>query len=76
MGQICNELYKALIQKYESDILSCKTTLMIYFENPVGIGDHTKHLEDMDELISRASSSNDKIKMLKLMFKNQYGSKL
>ena len=62
MSQICNELYKALIQKYESDILTCKTTLRIYFENPVGISDHANHLEDMDELISRASSSNDKIK--------------
>ena len=72
MSQICNELYKALIQKYESDILTCKTTLRIYFENPVGISDHANHLEDMDELVAKMSCANDKLKMLRIVFEGTY----
>ena len=50
--KVSHELYQSLIQKYESEIQEYKTTLMIYFENPVGIGDHPTHLEDMDELVA------------------------
>ena len=70
--RIKNEMYSSLLQKYESEIQSYKTTLMIYFEYPVGIGDHPTHIEEMDELISKAASANDKLNMLKKMFENSY----
>ena len=67
-----HELYQSLIQKYESEIQEYKTTLMIYFENPVGIGDHPTHLEDMDELVAKMSCANDKLKMLRIVFEGTY----
>ena len=72
MSKISNEMYQSLIQKYESDIQRYKTTLMIYFENPVGIGDHKEHLEDMDNLISDMTSAHDKLRMLQLIFNDSY----
>ena len=43
---------------------------MIYFENAVGIGDYPNHLEEMDDLVSKMSSANDKLKFLKYIFEN------
>ena len=65
---ISRELYKSLVQKYEAEIQGYKTTLMIYFQNPVGIGDHAEHLNEMDKLLSEMSSADDKLKTLKEYF--------
>ena len=70
--KVSHELYQSLIQKYESEIQEYKTTLMIYFENPVGIGYHPTHLEDMDELVAKMSCANDKLKMLRIVFEGTY----
>lgn len=69
---ISNEMYDTLLKKYEMEVQEYKTTLMIYFERPVGIGDHPNHIDDMDELISKAASANDKLNMLKKMFEGVY----
>ena len=72
--KISNEMYETLLKKYETEIQECRTTLLIYFENSVGIGDHPNHLDEMDELISKAASANDKIHMLKNMFEGIYSN--
>ena len=72
--KISNEMYGTLLKKYETEIQECRTTLLIYFEYPVGIGDHPNHLDEMDELISKAASANDKLDMLKKMFKDIYSN--
>ena len=72
--KISNEMYRTLLKKYETEIQECRTTLLIYFENPVGIGDHPNHLDEMDELISKAASENDKMHMLKNMFEGIYSN--
>ena len=66
------QLIRTLLKKYEMEVQEYKTTLMIYFERPVGIGDHPNHIDDMDELISKAASANDKLNMLKKMFEGVY----
>ena len=48
MDVIKHELYDALVQKYKSEILAYRTTLRVYFENLVAVGEHPTHLEDMD----------------------------
>ena len=45
-----NPLYKALEKKYESDIASAKATMIIYFDNPVAIGEHPQHIAELDKL--------------------------
>tara|TARA_B100001059_G_C17525499_1_gene422936 strand:- start:193 stop:420 length:228 start_codon:yes stop_codon:yes gene_type:complete len=72
MVDIGKEMYTTLIQKYKSEIQEHKTSLLIYFNNSVGIGDHPSHLEDMDELVSKMSCANDKLKMLTKMFNKTY----
>ena len=69
---ISQELYQSLVQKYESEIQESKTTLMIFFEQSVGIGDHSNHIEEMDEIVAKMSSSHDKLMMLKQVFENTY----
>tara|TARA_Y100000817_G_scaffold307171_1_gene293323 strand:- start:10314 stop:10544 length:231 start_codon:yes stop_codon:yes gene_type:complete len=69
---LIREIYESLIKKYENEIQTCKSTLFIYFEHPVGIGDHSNHISEMDNLISNMASANDKLNMIKAVFKERY----
>ena len=44
-------MYESLVKKYESEIAEAEATLMVYMENPVGIGEHPQHLEEMDKFV-------------------------
>ena len=66
--QISNSMYEALRHKYESDILTAKASLLVYFNNAVGIGEHPQHLEEMDKLLDSMATANDKMEMLTKMF--------
>ena len=68
--QADNHLYKALEKKYESDIASAKSTMIIYFDNPVAIGEHPQHIEEMDKLVDKIASAEDKTKALNKHFNN------
>jgi len=63
-------LFKALIKQYESDIASAYATLTIYFDSAVGIGEHPQHLEEMDKLVDKIASAEDKLKSLNKHFNN------
>ena len=63
--EINDLLYKALESKYKSQIDEAKATLSIYFANPVGIGEHPQHLEEMDKLVSQMAEALDKLETLK-----------
>ena len=57
-------IVKALRKKYEADIEQAKTTVNIYLERPVGIGEHPQHLEEEDKLISVIVDAEDKMRAL------------
>ena len=59
-----NPLYKALEKKYESDIASAKATMIIYFDNPVAIGEHPQHIEEVDKQIDRIANAKEKLQVL------------
>ena len=63
-------LFKALIKQYESDIASAYATLTIYFDSAVGIGEHPQHLEEMDKLVDKIASAEDKLQSLNKHFNN------
>ena len=65
---IGRELYKSLIKRYQSDIQSNKTMLMIYFKDSVGMGEHPQHLEEMDVLLGKIAEANDKLENLQREF--------
>ena len=71
---ISQALYKALCLKYESEIATCRATLEIYFNNPVGIGEHPQHLEEMDKLVENMVSNEDKLSSLRLNFSKYSGT--
>jgi len=68
--QTDNPLYKALIKQYESDIASAYATLTIYFDSAVGIGEHPQHLEEMDKLVDKIATAEDKLQSLNKHFNN------
>jgi hypothetical protein len=68
--QTDNPLYKALSKRYEADIAAAYATLIIYFDNSVGIGEHPQQLEEMDKLVDAIASAEDKIKSLNKHFNN------
>ena len=68
--QFDNPLYKALVKRYESDITSAYATLIVYFDNPVGIGQHPEFIQEMDKLLEIIASAEDKLKSLNKHFNN------
>ena len=65
MSGIKEHLFNALKLKYEAEIQECRATLMIYFNNSVGIGEHPQQLEEMDKLLEKMVNAEDKLGVLK-----------
>ena len=65
-----NALFKALTKKYEADVAAAYATLLVYFDNAVGIGEHPQHLEEMDKLVSAIESAESKLIALNRHFNN------
>ena len=71
---IKNLMYDSLVKKYESEIAESKATLMIYMENPVGIGEHPQHLEEMNKFVEKLANATDKLETLQEFYKYTYGN--
>ena len=54
-----------LIKKYEAEIAENTATLNIYLTNPVGIGEHPQHIEEMDKIIHKIGEAKDKLSIIK-----------
>jgi hypothetical protein len=67
-------MYDSLVKKYESEVSEAKATLMVYFENPVAIGEHPQHLEEMDTFVEKLANANDKLENLKAFYNEYYGN--
>ena len=67
-------MYESLIKKYESEIAEAEATLMVYMENPVGIGEHPQHLEEMDKFVEKLTNAQDKLETLKEFYNYNYGN--
>jgi len=72
MENISNELYLSILMKYQNELQKYKTTLLIYFEKPVGISDHSDHIDEMDQLLEKMACANDKLNTLEKNFKTLY----
>ena len=58
------QLVQALKTKYEADYQMHKANLDIYLNNPVGIGEHPQHFEEMDKLVESMTAVRDKLEVL------------
>jgi methylaspartate ammonia-lyase len=72
--KIRKRMFEALIKKYESEVAEAEATLMVYMENPVGIGEHPQHLEEMDKFVEQLANSSDKLVNLKEFYARNYGN--
>lgn len=70
MKTIPQELYSALLLKYQASIADAKARIRIYFEHPVGIGEHPQHLEEIDKLLDLISQAEDKKSSLERHFEH------
>ena len=61
---LSSKLTNALISKYTSEYDEAEATLSIYMENPVGIGEHPQHLQEMDGLVKKMVEASDNRKMI------------
>ena len=58
------QLVNALKTKYDADYQMHKANLDIYLNNPVGIGEHPQHFEEMDKLVESMPAARDKLEVL------------
>jgi len=54
----------ALEARYEAQILEADATLKIYLDSSVGIGEHPQHIDEVDKLIEKIASAEEKVKVL------------
>ncbi len=58
------EILEALEARYEAQILEAEATLKIYLEESVGIGEHPQHIDEVDKLIEKIATAEEKIEVL------------
>ena len=58
-------MINAMRARYEADIAESDATINIYLNNPVGIGEHPQHLEEVDKLMAKIAEAKDKLESLK-----------
>ena len=64
-----NKLLKAAIKHYESQKSEAEATLDIYFNNSVGIGEHSNLLEEVKKWTSKLSEAEENLRTLKKLCK-------
>ena len=68
--QADNPLFKALAKKYEAQIAEAYATLIVYFDNSVGIGEHPQFINEMDKQLEVISTAEEKLEALNKHFNN------
>ena len=58
-------LIEALAKRYEAQIAEAEATIEIYLDHSVGIGEHPQHIDEIDKLIEKIATAEEKLKTLK-----------
>ena len=58
------KLVEALKDKYRAEYSTAHASLEIYMTNPVGIGEHPQHLEEIDKLLDKIKEAEEKISLI------------
>ena len=65
------QIVDALQAKYIAQKLEAIANLQNYLSNSVGVGEHPKIIEDVIELVHKASEAQDAIEMLSTIVNNE-----
>ena len=57
-------IIQALEDRYNAQISEAEATIKIYFEKPVGIGEHPQHVEEVDKKKKKIANAEEKLKTL------------
>tara|TARA_R100000789_G_C3000605_1_gene148696 strand:- start:563 stop:799 length:237 start_codon:yes stop_codon:yes gene_type:complete len=68
MEHIPDLLYTALEHEAQANIDKAEATIEIYFSNPVGIGEHPQHLNEMSKLLDTIATNEDRLTTLTKYF--------
>ena len=58
------KMLNALKSSYYANIEKANATLLVYILNPVAIGEHPQHLEEIDKLLEKSAAAKDKLEFL------------
>ena len=56
----------ALEARYEAQVAEAHATIKIYLENPVGIGEHPQHIDEVDKQLQKISDAQEKLDALEM----------
>ena len=51
-------------KRYEGQIAEGFATINIYLQNPVGIGEHPQHLDEIDKLLQKIVDAEEKLSLI------------
>ena len=57
-------LLTALEKRYKAKISEADATIKIYLENPVGIGEHPQHIDEIDKQFQKIADAQEKLKVI------------
>ena len=67
MAYIGNPYYDALEAKYIAQIKDAQAVLQTYFQNSVGIGEHSDLLPEFDKWVEQLASADEKLQALRTL---------
>ncbi len=59
-----SRILDALIDRYNAQISEAKTTLEIYLNKSVGIGEHPQHIDEVDKLIAKIATAKENLMVI------------
>ena len=54
----------ALEARYDAQIAEADATIKIYLENSVGIGEHPRHIDEIDKQFQKIADAQEKLKAI------------
>jgi hypothetical protein len=61
---IGKQILEALKKRYEAQVAEGFATINIYLQQPVGIGEHPQHLDEVDKLLGQIKEAEEKISLI------------
>ena len=61
---IKEKILEALKKRYEAQVAEGFATINIYLQQPVGIGEHPQHLDEVDKLLGQIKEAEEKISLI------------
>ena len=61
-------MFRSLEHEAQANIDKAEATMEIYFSNPVAIGEHPQHLDEMSKLLDTIATNEDRLTTLTKYF--------